>query len=480
MNEIVGTLYYVLANDVNAEWAQHAEADTYFLFNLLMMEMRDVFVPDLDSHVTGLQGRISNMQTLLATHDPDVQRHLQELGIDASFYAVRWLTTLLSREFLLPDTIRLWDSMFASTHKENFLRYVCGTMVLLVREDLLKGDFSSNLRLLQRYPPCNVDHLLESSRALWIYESQITLACHKGGISLHQALHTIHPPPTILMAFGLRGGVAPTLTDSLEQAATLAVQTAKDSLGRGEGILGMRRKARGLWNKWKEEVPIPQEIPVVTTTAETAIIPEPAPAAEPTTLATEAVTASRRVAWGNRGSSSRSMNGSNDAPAVSSPPPTSRIWNRDGSNGSGSNGSANKSNGSAGSANKTTVAVNAAEAPALPSLRSRLWNRGGLSSETVPVTTTEPMISRLWNHRSTDNNSEHSGSGDIIEAPRDLDSEPHQPQHPEEQAPDMMELTTAVDKASIRDRNDDDGDTNAASNLFQRSSLKDLQDILLE
>ena len=27
--------------------------------------------------------------------------------------SLRWITTLLSREFSLPDTLRLWDSLFA-------------------------------------------------------------------------------------------------------------------------------------------------------------------------------------------------------------------------------------------------------------------------------------------------------------------------------------------------------------------------------
>jgi hypothetical protein len=116
MNEIVGTLYFVLAHDTNEDWSNEAKADTYFLFNALLVEMRDVFVLDLDEADTGIHGRISNMITLLSLHDPEVRCHLDSVGIDPSFYVVRWLTTLLSREFLLPDTIRLWDSMFVSTH----------------------------------------------------------------------------------------------------------------------------------------------------------------------------------------------------------------------------------------------------------------------------------------------------------------------------------------------------------------------------
>jgi hypothetical protein len=87
---------------------------------------------------------------------------------------------------------------------------------MIIRGKLLKGDFSTCLRLLQAFPTTNIDSLLEASRALWIYESQVTLACHKGGISLHQALCTITPPPAIVMAYGLPGGVARTKAAAAE------------------------------------------------------------------------------------------------------------------------------------------------------------------------------------------------------------------------------------------------------------------------
>lgn len=248
MNEIVGTLYYVLANDFNAEWADHAEADTYSLFNLIMSEMRDIFVADMDQADTGLVGRMDNMQNLLHLHDPQMKGHLDDMGIDASYYAVRWLTTLLSREFLLPDTIRLWDSMFASTHKENFLRYVCVAMVLKVREDLLKADFSTALQLLQKYPSSSMDDLLDASRALWIYESQITMACLKGGLTLHQALQAIPPPTKVVMAFGLPGGVALTNREQLEQAGTHARTAVKNNVVRARnGIQTLSTAGQGIW-----------------------------------------------------------------------------------------------------------------------------------------------------------------------------------------------------------------------------------------
>jgi len=226
-------------------------------------------VPDLDESDTGIQGRISTMQELLEKHDPELKDHLDELGIDASFYAIRWWTTLLSREFLLPDTIRLWDSMFASTHKDNFLRYVCVTMVLLIRSELLKGDFSTCLRMLQSYPSTHMDRLLESSRALWIYESQITVACHKGGLSLHQAVQAITPPPALIMAFGLRNknGSLVSLDDDgmfspptgltreqLEQAKGIAAEKLRNS---SQAVAASTRvffgKAKGWASKYSQE-----------------------------------------------------------------------------------------------------------------------------------------------------------------------------------------------------------------------------------
>ena len=256
MNEIVGTLYFVLANDSNKEWACEAEADTYFLFNTLMVEMRDVFVPDLDDADTGIQGRISNMIALLSLHDPEVRCHLDDCGIDASFYSIRWLTTLLSREFNLKHTVRLWDSMFASTHKDNFLRYVCVTMVMVIRDSLLKSDFGACLRLLQSYPPTNIDGLLESSRALWIYESQVTLACHKGGISLNQALRNIAPPPSIFMAYGLHDGVAADRTAQIRQVGERSLKAARGAAKGATGTVATAGKsffggARGLWGEWR-------------------------------------------------------------------------------------------------------------------------------------------------------------------------------------------------------------------------------------
>mmetsp|Transcript_6702 Transcript_6702/g.10991 ORF Transcript_6702/g.10991 Transcript_6702/m.10991 type:complete len:718 (-) Transcript_6702:39-2192(-) len=161
MNELVGTLYYVFGNQMSYEpWREHVEADTFFCFSLLMIDVRDLFIRNLDDASCGIGGRIQDFVDTLHEHDPQVANLLDEQGIAPSFYSLRWITTLFTREFDLFDTIRLWDSLFADTDRHDMLCCLCCTMVMEQRDELLAGDFTGNLTLLQHYPPIHISYFL--------------------------------------------------------------------------------------------------------------------------------------------------------------------------------------------------------------------------------------------------------------------------------------------------------------------------------
>ncbi|XP_074779840.1 TBC1 domain family member 13 isoform X3 [Athene noctua] len=90
----------------------------------------------------------------------------QEQNIKPQFFAFRWLTLLLSQEFLLPDVIRIWDSLFADDKRFDFLLLVCCAMLTLIRDQLLEGDFTLNMRLLQDYPISDVHLILKKAKEL--------------------------------------------------------------------------------------------------------------------------------------------------------------------------------------------------------------------------------------------------------------------------------------------------------------------------
>jgi TBC1 domain family member 13 len=50
--------------------------------------------------------------------------------LNPQFYALRWITTLLSQEFSLPELMRIWDGLFASDDKMDFLMHFCLAMLL--------------------------------------------------------------------------------------------------------------------------------------------------------------------------------------------------------------------------------------------------------------------------------------------------------------------------------------------------------------
>merc|ERR1719343_1481105 len=65
-----------------------------------------------------------------------------------------------------------------------------------------------------------MDELLESSRTLWLYEIQISVACEKGGITRRKALRLIPPPEGITMAFGRTGPKPLRLRNIISPAST--------------------------------------------------------------------------------------------------------------------------------------------------------------------------------------------------------------------------------------------------------------------
>ncbi|KAI7726747.1 hypothetical protein M8C21_026652, partial [Ambrosia artemisiifolia] len=161
MNEILAPLFYVFKNDPNEDYAVNAEADTFFCFVELMSDFRDNFCQQLDNSIVGIRSTISRLSQLLKQHDEELWRHLEvTTKVNPQFYAFRWITLLLTQEFNFTEILHIWDMLLSNPvgPRETLLR-ICCAMLILVRKRLLAGDFTANLKLLQRYPPTNVSHL---------------------------------------------------------------------------------------------------------------------------------------------------------------------------------------------------------------------------------------------------------------------------------------------------------------------------------
>lgn len=152
MNELVAALYYVFVFDESPQFAAHHEADTFFCFTQLMSEIRDNFCSDLDDTSSGVVQRCLALERLLDALHPALASDMRVKGLDARFFAFRWLTLLLCQEFDMPDAQRLWDSLFADPTRFDFLIHFSCAMILHLAPELMANDFAHDLKLLQSYP----------------------------------------------------------------------------------------------------------------------------------------------------------------------------------------------------------------------------------------------------------------------------------------------------------------------------------------
>lgn len=185
MSELVAPIYYVFAHDTargNNE-AMHAEADTFWAFSTLMSEFGDFYLQDSDGPMqsapdlsvntsaessTGLGPTLRRFAKQLHWLDSELAYELHTVRqVQPTFYALRWMTTLLAMEFPLPDLVRVWDTIFAllqdctpesfsrshqteeDAQARGFLLDFCCAMVVYKRSQLL--DLGVRLHL-HMYP----------------------------------------------------------------------------------------------------------------------------------------------------------------------------------------------------------------------------------------------------------------------------------------------------------------------------------------
>ena len=93
-----------------------------------------------------------------------------QLSIEPHFFAVRWLTTLFSREFDLHDTFRIWDSLLADPKRFAFSAYLGVAMLWNIEHNLVECDFAQFIKSLQNYSAVNAEEILEKADKIRLSE----------------------------------------------------------------------------------------------------------------------------------------------------------------------------------------------------------------------------------------------------------------------------------------------------------------------
>ncbi|KZO97897.1 hypothetical protein CALVIDRAFT_497121 [Calocera viscosa TUFC12733] len=139
-------------------------ADVYAIFNVLMKgaarwyewreprqqgpsQSGESWVAPIVHICRHMQGQI------LRSVDPALWAQLDAAGIEPQMYGIRWLRLLFTREFDLRDAMAIWDCLMAADSSLELAEWICVSMLLRIRNQLLATeDYSLLLTHLLRYP----------------------------------------------------------------------------------------------------------------------------------------------------------------------------------------------------------------------------------------------------------------------------------------------------------------------------------------
>ncbi|XP_078443298.1 uncharacterized protein LOC144712836 [Wolffia australiana] len=173
------------------------EHDTYCMFDALMkgaqgvVAIADFFSPyPLTGSSSGLSPVIeasSAVYQLLSAVDSVLHCHLQDLGVEPQYFALRWLRVLFGREFKLQDLLIIWDEIFSSSNGQEqshdlsqanfkilscprgaFIAGLAASMILRLRSSLLAAENATIClqRLLNFPDKVDLKKLIEKARSL--------------------------------------------------------------------------------------------------------------------------------------------------------------------------------------------------------------------------------------------------------------------------------------------------------------------------
>jgi len=167
MNELLAVIYYVFAKDCINGYQKFIESDAFFAFENMMEELKDVFTVKMDKEPTGIRAKLKGLADVIERNKKNIWAVFQEHNFDINIFAIRWQMLLLCQDFLMPDVVRLWDSLLSDMARFNFFSYICLALVVNVEDEIINGEFDTILKSVNESPSkIEVKNLIQLAKKL--------------------------------------------------------------------------------------------------------------------------------------------------------------------------------------------------------------------------------------------------------------------------------------------------------------------------
>jgi TBC1 domain family protein 5 len=169
MNEIAAIIFTVVSGACVTSSMETKESVAYAILSGLMMKKRlaDFFFPEAVTHKSEMESgggsspllsRCEKIFELLGQKDARLHKHLVMQDVAPNLFLLRWVRLLFAREYSIPITIKIWESLFEDTGPGDpfefpcMVDYLAVAMILNVRQSLMCSDNSGCFSILLKYP----------------------------------------------------------------------------------------------------------------------------------------------------------------------------------------------------------------------------------------------------------------------------------------------------------------------------------------
>lgn len=251
MHELLGPFLYVLTSGDPAR-IEHVESMVYAMFELIMEHAKQWYAQSHTSAPPPIVAKAQHIQeNIIKPADPQLHGLLVEYAIEPQIWAIRWVRLLFSREFGFEKTMELWDALFAameSTDLSELVDYVCATMLIRIRSNLLKDPAHAEiLTTILNYPISpETDTTITDLPFNYVANAQYLKRNPSvlGGRHLAEHYKDLFPQPTVISP-----PHSPRINlESLVDAAKSYSQKWEIDRRLKDAVNGTRRRARDLSN----------------------------------------------------------------------------------------------------------------------------------------------------------------------------------------------------------------------------------------
>ena len=160
MNEIIAPIYYCYSLDKTCD-LENIEADTFWSFSSLMEDIKKYFINVNDKEKGGICDKIILFELMVSKIYKEIFIKFQNNNIRIFHFAFRWINLFFSQQFILPDLIRIWDSIFCEDDRYYFVYYIGLAILEHKKNKLLGKKFFDTVEELQRKELTDVNKIVK-------------------------------------------------------------------------------------------------------------------------------------------------------------------------------------------------------------------------------------------------------------------------------------------------------------------------------